>query len=261
VISWLLKQSCNAIEQLEPLYYNQGNTFVQQEQAKLRSPLFLTDLQHRSKYLSVIRFKESQTLKQMYEPKRLGKGKHCPKVNPSWSRLMFIFLVGSAQAQSYTGLLGNFATSLEQRKKGFQDSGIAIHSSVLEEVEQEREVEHEVENVREPEKPIHFTAFKIPSLHKDILEFAISGHLPKTSSAFQTMLSALQRTASGRKHIFSNLCGSGLFVSTQFTRTIKTIEPNDNFIRPCQWILWSPSTDKALIVSPEEADALLPTLR
>lgn len=75
VIAWLLQQSCNGIEQLEPLYYNQGNTFVQQEQAKIKFPLYLTNVHQRSEYLSVVRTKESHSLKQMYEPKRRQKRK------------------------------------------------------------------------------------------------------------------------------------------------------------------------------------------
>lgn len=74
VISWLLKQSCNAIEQLEPLHFNQGNTFVRHEQAKMSNPDYLTNVHQRANYLSVVETKESQTLKQLYEPKHMKKG-------------------------------------------------------------------------------------------------------------------------------------------------------------------------------------------
>ncbi|KAJ4350053.1 uncharacterized protein N0V89_008674 [Didymosphaeria variabile] len=242
VVSWLLKQSCQGIEQLEPLYYNQGITHIQHEQAKIKNLGFLSNIHQRSEYLSIISTKESQTLKQMYEPKPLKRN--------------------GARIQSHRGSLGTFTIELERRKKDFQDSGIATHSSALEEVEQEREVEHEVENVREPEKPFHFTALKIPRLHEDIQEFARSGKIITSSEAYQPMLSALQHTASGRKYgAFTHGRSSGLFVSKQYSRTVKMVEPNDNFIRPCQWIFWSHATNKALIISPEEADALLPSLR
>lgn len=164
--------------------------------------------------------------------------------------------------QSYRGALGAFATELEQRKKDFQDSGIATHSSALEEVEQEREIEHEVENIREPERPFHFTALSIPRLHEDIQEFAKSGKVVAGSEAYRPMLAVLQCTASGRRHgAFAQVKSPGLYVSKQFSRTVRVTEPNDNFIRPCQWILWSTASNKALVVSPEEADALLPYLR
>ena len=162
------------------------------------------------------------------------------------------------------GSLGVFAAKLKQRMKDFHDSGIATHSSALEEVEIEREIEHEVENVRELQKPVHFTALKISRLHDDIQEFARSGRLVAGSEAYQNILSSLQRTATGRKHgpfLIIRRETSGLFVSTQFSRTVRLVEPNDNFFRPCQWILWCPTADAALAVSPEEADAPLPYLR
>ncbi|OAG11713.1 uncharacterized protein CC84DRAFT_1133705 [Paraphaeosphaeria sporulosa] len=245
VVAWLLKQSCNGIEQLEPLYYNQGNTYIKHEYAKIRNSGFLKNIYQRSEYLSVIRTKESQTLKQMYEPKSRNRG-----------------FSGDTRMRSYRGVLGLFATELDQRKKDFQDSGIAIHSSALEEVEQEREIENEVENNREPEKPFHFTALNTARLHEDIKEFAKSGRVVAGSEAYQPMLSALQCTASGRRHgAFAQNKSPGLYVSKQFSRTVKVTEPNDNFIRPCQWILWSITSNKALVISPEEADALLPYLR
>jgi hypothetical protein len=73
---------------------------------------------------------------------------------------------------------------------------------------------------------------------------------------------ALQATASGRRHgAFAHGKDPGLYISKQFSRTVKVMEPNDNYIRPCQWILWSSTSSKALVISPEEADALLPSLR
>ncbi|KAJ4298924.1 hypothetical protein N0V90_004167 [Kalmusia sp. IMI 367209] len=244
VIAWLLQQSCNGIEQLEPLYYNQGNTFIQHEQAKIDRQTNLTNVHQRSEYLSVIRTKESHTLKQMYEPKHLQKG-------------------GSTRTTLRNRHLQGFAVELDTRKKNFQDRGIATHSSALEEVEQEREIEHEVENVREPEKPVHFTALNVPpQLHQDIVQFTRSGKIVPGSEAYRPMLFALHRTASGRKYeVLANGKCSGLFVSTQFIRTVKLVEPNDNFLRPCQWILWNLAAGKALVVSPEEADLVLPLLR
>jgi hypothetical protein len=244
VIAWLLEQSCNAIEQLEPLYFNQGNTYLQHVQASLDNPDYLERLHQRNRFLSVVRSKELHSLKQLYEPKNLKR-------------------VAEADTIPLQPSLKLFANQLMKRKKDFQDHGIAIHSSALEEVEQEREVEFQVESVREIQKPVHFNALKIPKLHMDIEEFARSGQILQDSEGYQPMLSALQKTASGIKHgAFSAVSKApGLFVSTQFGRTVKLPGPNDNFLRPCHWVLWSPRTNIGLVVSPEEAEALIPLLR
>ncbi|ORX94071.1 hypothetical protein BCR34DRAFT_608383 [Clohesyomyces aquaticus] len=245
VLHWLLEQTCNGIEQLEPLYFNQGISYLQRIEAGLRHPNFLTQGHQRTDYLSIMRSKELQSLKQLYEPKLLQSGAQCKSAN-------------------FAPALHGYVSDLLVRRKNFQDRGIAVHSSALEEVEQEREVEFEVESVRETQPPVHFTAHKFPRLHKDIEAFAVTGRLPAGSDAFQPVFCALQQTGLGRKHganLTASSVASGLFVSTQFCKTVKLTEPNDNFLRPCQWILWSCSSASALIVSPEEANLLIPVLR
>jgi hypothetical protein len=45
------------------------------------------------------------------------------------------------------------------------------------------------------------------------------------------------------------------------TRAVEIYEPNDNYTRSCHWMLWSSISQQALLVSPEEADALIPIMR
>jgi hypothetical protein len=77
------------------------------------------------------------------------------------------------------------------------------------------------------------------------------------------MFSVLQKTALGLKHgtVMAANMPSRLYISTQFTSTVCVMEPNDDFLRPCQWVLWSSTTRVALLVGPEEADLLIPLLR
>ncbi|PVI08703.1 hypothetical protein DM02DRAFT_510118 [Periconia macrospinosa] len=245
VIAWLLRQSCDAIEQLEPLYCTQGNTYLQHVQAKVDNPRYLEVAQQRMRYLSVMQSKEIQTLKELYEPKRLHRG-------------------FSTSTTALISPLGKLAKQLERRKQNFQDRGSAVHASALEEVEQEREVEHEVESVREVQKPVYFTPLKVPGLHKDIVAFLKTGKVEADSEAYQSIFSALSKTAVGSKYKGSfglSSVAPMLFVSTQYTRTVKVVQANDNFVRPCHWLLLSRVTGQALALSPEEADAVLPTLR
>ncbi|CAI6342575.1 unnamed protein product [Periconia digitata] len=245
VIAWLLQQSCHAIEQLEPLYCMQGNTYLQHAQAKINNPRFLDWEHQRARYLGIIQSKEVQTLQQLYEPKRLHR-------------------VNGDEFTTLRPALRKFAKDLEGRKQNFQDKGSAVHSSALEEVEQEREVEHEVENVREVQIPTHYAALKIPGLHKDIRDFVRSGIANPSSEAYHPIFWALQNTAMGKRYGASlkvPSTASMLMISTQYRRTVRLVEPNDNFMRPCQWLLLSSRTGQAVALSPEEADAVLPLLR
>jgi hypothetical protein len=244
VIRWLLEQTCIGIEQLEPLYFNQCLNYLQRTQAKIEYPKFLEDVESRDAYLSHIRSKELHSLQQLYEPKHQQRG---PAVKPS----------------TFDPCLRTFVSEALERRKGFQDRGFAIHSSALEEVEQEREMEFEVEAVREVQPPIHFKALRVTKLHRDLEEFSVTGRLPAGSDAFRPMFYALQQTAVGIRHSTITATGTAarLHVSTQFTRTVSINEPNDNFLRPCHWILWSQKSEIGVLVSPEEADALIPILR
>jgi hypothetical protein len=191
-----------------------------------------------------VRSTELQTLKQLYAPKHLQRG-------TDWKPSMF-----AKQLQGYV-------TELQNRKAEFHDTGLVVLSSVFDEVEQEREIEYEVEVLQEVQKRVHFAALGISKLHRDIRTFATTGRLPKASDAYQPMPSALQMTAVAMKHGAINAArmASNLFISTQFSRTVKLKELNDTFLRPCQWILWGSRFEEALVVCPEEADRLIPILR
>jgi hypothetical protein len=243
VIRWLIEQTCNGIEQLEPLYFNQGLNYLQRTQAKLEFPDFLENVGSRKAYLDVVRSKELQSLQQLYEPKYQQRG-------------------ASIKASAFAPCLRPYVSEVLQRRKGFQDRGFAIHASALEEVEQEREMEFEVEAVREVQDPVHFRALRVGRLHPDIVALATTGQMPAGSDAFQPMFYVLQKTAVGVRHGTITATGTAarLHVSTQFTRTVSVNEPNDNFLRPCQWVLWNRANEIGLLLSPEEADALIPIL-
>ena len=244
VVFWLLVQTCRLIEQLEPLYITQGVKNLQQRQAKDDYPDFLEDDSDRANFLSMIRVNELQDLKQMYAPKVVRR-------------------MNNAKMPSLKGSLKTFALELDCRKAAFQDRGTAVHASALEEVEieVEREVEMEVESVREIQRSIVLEALRYGGLREDIRHFAIYGRLPPGSDAYQPMFSALQKTGLGKKHGVFAALKSNLFVSTEFSRTVDVIEAHDHYARAGQWVVWCSLTEKALLVSHEEADELIPILR
>lgn len=132
------------------------------------------------------------------------------------------------------------------------------------EVEQEREVQIEVETVREVKKPNHATPIKQPPLHRDVKSFAETGRLVAGSQAYQQAFVALRQTALGRRlGISDSATRSRLFVTQDFSNVVVVQwgKPLDEYSRPVHWILWSTTADTALIISDFEADALLPLIR
>ncbi|KAK7960428.1 hypothetical protein PG988_011642 [Apiospora saccharicola] len=172
VLQWLMTNTCDGIEALQPLYYAQGTDYCRRKQAELEYPHFVDDDDERSEYVAAIKQNERQTLQQLYGPQKKGKSS-----NPATIR------VGLS--------LAPYTRELETRRKGFQDTGAAVHASALQEVEQQRETEYEIELVRQ----------------------------------------------------------------------VVVESYSDQFMRPVQWILYSPSPESAVLVTPEEAEDLIPMLR
>lgn len=212
VICWLLEQTCEGIEQLQPLYFSHGVDFCRRTQAASDNPDFLMDTKQREAYLGALRQTEQQTLEQLYGPRKQSK-----------SAISF---------QAASPEIAAFMKELKARRKGFQDTGNAVHGSALQEVEQEREVAVEYENVREVQKPVHYSPLKFPGLHKDILDFVKTGRLAAGSAGYEQAFVTLRRTALGQKYgINSEVTGSRLYVSTEFTRTVRLPlgRPHDHF--------------------------------
>ena len=213
VIRWLLEQTCSGIEQLQPLYYAQGADFCRRIQAATDNPEFASLEPHRDTYLGIVRQNEQQTVQQLYKPRTQLKS---TKAKTTFSPTMAAYM-----------------KELDMRRKGFQDNGNAVQSSTLQEVEQEREVAHEVEAVREVQKPVHFSPLAFPGLHRDIESFLRTGRLAAGSAGYELALDALARTGLGIKHaIGPGTLASRLFVSQEFRNTIKLIQgrPNDSFL-------------------------------
>ncbi|KAM3068070.1 hypothetical protein ACMFMF_009436 [Clarireedia jacksonii] len=240
VVRWLLEQTCQTNEHLQNLYIAQGTDFCRRTDAEWKHPNMLTQRGQQQAYLKVIQQSECQTLEKLY-----GVAEDTQSLSPT-------------DMSSTT--LKTFMEELSKQRRAVRGNTKGAHSSVLEEVEQEREIEHQVEEVRQVQKPIHYKALAFPGLSKVVYEFATTGKLLDATS--EHVFVALARTSIGRK--YSVCCTrSRLFVSEEFMRTIELNgrAVNDNFVRPVEWILWNPSNDTALMIIPEEAELLIPILR
>ncbi|KAK6855591.1 hypothetical protein PG995_007742 [Apiospora arundinis] len=243
VLEWLMRNTCDGIEALQPLYYAQGTDYCRRKQAEMDYSRFVADDDERNAYVSAIRQNERQTLQHLYGPQK--------KAKPT---------VAEIRRDS---TLAPYLRELEIRRKGFQDTGAAVHASALQEVEQERETEYEIELVRQVKRPPPYSPYKFPGLHRDLGIFARTGRIPGGSDWFVPMYHALSRTGIGRKYrVRRDHVGFPLYLSGEFEKTVKVIVESysDQFMRPVQWVLYSPSPETAIMVTPEEAEELIPVL-
>ncbi|KAI9675628.1 MAG: hypothetical protein M1817_000995 [Caeruleum heppii] len=244
VVRWLLEQTRSGIVQMQPLYYAHGANFCRRTQAVLDHPNFLDAENDREAYLRSLRQSEHQTLEALYQPRSSSK--------PATSDI------------KWSPRIAAFMKELNRRRRGFQDHGQAVHASALQEVEQEREVAFEVEAVRDVQKPHHYSALSFRGLEHDIRAFVDTGRLAADSRAYELAFALLRRTDLGRKHGIRSKSTSGrLFVSKEFSRTVNLPEgrSNDDFLRPVSWVIWSEVAQLAMIIIPEEAEAIIPLLR
>ncbi|KAK3347284.1 hypothetical protein B0T25DRAFT_614272 [Lasiosphaeria hispida] len=241
VVSWLLEQTCRAHEDLRDLYLAQGADFIRRTDTAWRFPKPVSNKTHCDALLAVLQQPETQTLEKLYGGAPAAGPSRPGPAPPSAPRLR-------ALADQLAGSFG----------------GAARHRSrlgdALAEVEQEREVELQVEEMRVVQKPPRHTPLAFPGLHPTIAAFARTGIL---GEAFEHAFAYLGKTDLGRQFGLSGT-GSKLFVSREFGRGVKlalNVKSNDNFLRPVEWIIWSSLTETALVVIPEEAELVIPIVR
>lgn len=240
VVRWLLEQSCKANEDIMSLHIAQGFDFCRRANAWWKYKDSLNQKSNADKLLGVIRQQEDQSIEELYGPRTTA---------PS-----------TQQTQLDFPKLQAFNSSLVRQRLDLHLSGRQCVSSALAEVEQEREVEFEVEQVREKQNRGPLVPLSFPGLNPYISRFVETGELDPRGPSVQAF-AFVGTTKIGRKFGVHET-GSKLFVSREFTRTVNgTSEANSTVVRPVEWILWSAKTETALIVIPEEAELLMPKLR
>ncbi|CAK7216903.1 hypothetical protein SEUCBS140593_003023 [Sporothrix eucalyptigena] len=258
VVRWLLEQTCQANEQLGSLYASHGLDFCRRTEATWKYQDTLDNPQSRKSLLDVLEQPERQTLKVMYghaQPastnnrgnrrqkpdRRKGKGKdESPKAAP----------------------LKQFMDQLQEYRSAGTASGV-VRKGTFEEVEQEREVEVQVEQQRDTRPRKKYAALKFPgSVCKAICKFVETGVL-SGDVGYQSAYAFIAGTDIGKRHNVHEI-KSRLFVTAEFQRTIEGIfsgkSPRDDFLRPVEWLLWSPSTETGIVIIPEELELLIPDI-
>lgn len=198
VVAWLLEQSCCNNENLQRLYLTQGYDFCRRLQASSTYNNILSDQHHQQAFIAEIIHQEQQTLKELYMPKSVNRAVRAGVQGPN--------------------VIQRFLSELDQQRLDLDTSGVTTLIEFTE-FEQERELEAQVEEVRETQRPVFFQPLKFPGLHPALLKFATTGEL-RGISGYEAAFVALRRTVLGGKHGVRGVGKSNLFVSTEFTRTI-----------------------------------------
>lgn len=207
VIYWLLDQTLRSNLQLQTLYTAQGANFVRRTNSLWERPNFLKNAEERKTVLRILRQNEASTLLELYGPHRTDKH-------------------GIGSASTKFPILASYLKELKGLKSLGGDADAIVHSA-LEEVEQEREVEFQVEQVTEVQRPPRVEALTFTGLHKSIWTFVQTGIIPP--GHFDHVFSAIAMTTLGGKFEVQP-SGSSLFVSREFMRTIESKTTNDSFL-------------------------------
>ncbi|KAF5574117.1 hypothetical protein FPANT_11939 [Fusarium pseudoanthophilum] len=222
----------------------QGFDFCRREDALLKFRKSSQNKKTREKLLQEAQQPEGQTLEQLYGPKE--------QVSSTGLKAM-----KSAHLQSFVKELYGLEADLVKHQR-------RACSSAFDEVEQEREVEFEVHQLREKQNPTQLTALQFPGLDKAILIFCEEPVVKLGGLHFIQALDLIGHTYLGLKYgIKPKGTSSKLLFSKEFSRTVQTskADVSRHLMRPVEWVLWRPDIETALIVIPEEAELLLPILR
>ena len=245
VLSWSIGETWQELRKLMPLWATQG---LRHQHQQLLWDSADTGREYVLSRDTATQFLESeaQTLRDRYHP------------NQDQGQLA---LAGEIKDTSSSSRRTK-PTQIQERCKAFGVS--SLNTSALEE-EQERELSAEVEEER---PPIPRVKPSIPSLHKDVKAFIVTGVIPPGSQAFIPAFRSLGN--SSVRHLLDGLrLPHGLLATADFARTIdppKYGYVSDAYQRPVQWIATAPTLpdkngkniDTAVMLSPWEANALLP---
>ncbi|KAF3308477.1 hypothetical protein TWF173_001178 [Orbilia oligospora] len=139
--------------------------------------------------------------------------------------------------------------------------GISPSQSVSVQEEQEREIEQEQEkemNIERPKPAMPRNHF----LHPDIVSLATFGIFNKTSDAFSLAYNQYEET-SARYLLEREAWTPNLYATVDFMKTVELGHSSsmDDYLRPVKWILLTRDRSNHILLSPYEANQLVPVIR
>lgn len=241
VLLWSISETHAETRRCMPLWTVQGERFLRQDKIWNRMKEDGATVLSRSGAEELLE-EEAQSIEHRYQPRK---------------------------TESHPALLAKAPDEDLRRIAGrCQDfDGLHFNASTLQE-EQERELSPEIEQERQRQKRAAASP-ALHCLHKDVVKFALSGELISNSTAYMPAFESLATTSAASLVSLSQLGGDGRLLATvEFATTImkagKSVD-TDMFQRPVQWVLTRckkevREIDLIMLISPYEADLLLPTL-
>ncbi|KAH8834406.1 hypothetical protein DL96DRAFT_1491613 [Flagelloscypha sp. PMI_526] len=231
VVTWTIFETCNELQTNMPLWRQQGLNYIARKTA-------WDGYQNRSltadEAASVFREPEAQSLETLYGVARNPKPSAVPLDHPDF-------------------------IAIQQKCQNFDISVTRESTSMME--EQERELAHEKETEREVQRPPAAPPFT-HSLDRAVYTFL---HTGKASTSWSTLAECLQRTLFFADIPDGLLTSRRILATKDFRDTIqlacKTSDGVDDFIRPVRWLLSSSNSDVLVLISPFEANILVPEVR
>ncbi|KAJ5527298.1 hypothetical protein N7513_011457 [Penicillium frequentans] len=234
VLLWAVSETWSDIRRSVPLWAVQGTRFERQQELwqSYRQSEYLTSTEA-EQFLEP----ECQTLEQRYRPGHQKKPS-CEYLSSENENMKLIW----EHCRKFEGL----------------DTGV---STLLE--EQERELAPEIESERQVQRPPGATPAP-HQIHKHITSFVATGVLEKPSMAYRPAYHTLQNT-SAASFLDVSQFPSSLLATKDFFTTIKVPSGStfiaDAFQRPVRWVLVSRNLAHMIIISPFEANILMPEIR
>ncbi|OAA71462.1 hypothetical protein ISF_02013 [Cordyceps fumosorosea ARSEF 2679] len=243
VLMWAISETHADLQRLMPLWAIQGARFYSQkttwDSTTTENGITLTQ-ELADNFLE----EEAQTIEYRYRPK--------PQINDTDEMLSSFARLGLGEDQT---------ESLHAIQQRCDDFGVSrFHSEALQE-EQEKELAPEVEQERQIERPPPMSPAK-HELHPDLKSFVATGNIPSKTAALHPAFLALMSTTVA-EWIDLHQFPDDLLVTADYARTVLLPTRGglaDSFQRPVQYILTGCDASRAIVISPHEAQELLPLL-
>jgi hypothetical protein len=240
IIQWCMVETCNDIEHHAPAWAEQGADYIARRHALDTLPKEVLETSQFDALRSAWLQREARPLDDMYMPL---------SASATWAGLDI--------------------PELQERLVALGLGDIAAKANMGE--EQEREISHEMESERFPERPRPTKATN-HNLHEHVIRFVRTGELIDDSPAFVSLSCILKSISSWDIYASMQVFSDRLLATRDFAVTVRQNSEFDGgavgFLKPPRWLLsWTKDHNGRrpapllLILSQYEVNELIPSIR